>query len=116
MALSYTYNPFTKKLDVIPSTSTLVPYTGATGDVTLRAHNLAFSDNNGVVLGTGSDVNIKYTGTNWNFNVAQATGAIVFNPSGVNTDFDLTGSITSNLGNYYDGSFWIACRVYQRAI
>ena len=36
--------------------------------------------------------------------------------TGVNTDFDLTGSITSNLGNYYDGSFWIACRVYQRAI
>lgn len=30
-----------------------------------------------------------------------------------NTDFTLTGSVTSNLSNYYDGSFYISGRVYQ---
>ena len=31
----------------------------------------------------------------------------------VNTDFDLTASISASLSDYYDASSWIACRVYQ---
>jgi hypothetical protein len=33
-----------------------------------------------------------------------------------NVDFNLTGSLTSNLSNYFDVNGWICCRVYQRAI
>lgn len=32
-----------------------------------------------------------------------------------NTNFPLTGSKTSSLSNYYDGSNWVSCRVYQLA-
>ena len=28
-------------------------------------------------------------------------------------DFTLNGSKTTNLGNYYDGDYWVAWRVYQ---
>jgi len=35
--------------------------------------------------------------------------------TGANTDFDLEGSITVNLDNYYDASNWVAHRVYQDA-
>lgn len=37
------------------------------------------------------------------------------NSSAVNTDFELTSTITANLNNYYDVSGWVACRVYQSA-
>ena len=32
------------------------------------------------------------------------------------TEFTLTGSITSNQSDYYDGSNVVTCRVYQQAI
>jgi hypothetical protein len=32
-----------------------------------------------------------------------------------NTDFTLTGSQTSNVGNYYDSSLFVSLRVYQNA-
>lgn len=32
-----------------------------------------------------------------------------------NTDITLTGSVSSNLGNYYDASYWLSFRVYQEA-
>ncbi len=38
------------------------------------------------------------------------------NSSAVNTDFELTSTITANLNNYYDVSGWVACRVYQEAV
>ena len=30
-----------------------------------------------------------------------------------NIDFDLTGTQTTNLSNYFDANFWVSCRVYQ---
>ena len=33
--------------------------------------------------------------------------------TGVDTDFDLTGSVSENLDDYYDANNWVACRVYQ---
>ena len=33
-----------------------------------------------------------------------------------NTDFTLTGTITTNLSSYFDNEYWISCRIYQRAI
>ena len=33
-----------------------------------------------------------------------------------NTDFYLTGTITSNLNNYFDDDYWISYRIYQEAI
>jgi hypothetical protein len=38
------------------------------------------------------------------------------NSSSANTAFTLTGSKTSSLTNYYDGSNWVSCRVYQLAV
>lgn len=35
------------------------------------------------------------------------------NSSNADTDFDLNGSQTTNLSNYYDINDWISCRVYQ---
>jgi hypothetical protein len=35
--------------------------------------------------------------------------------AGANTDFTLTGSISTNLSNYFDANGFIACRVYQDA-
>ena len=32
------------------------------------------------------------------------------------TDFDLEGQVVANLDQYFDGDFWISCRVYQEAI
>ena len=32
-----------------------------------------------------------------------------------NVDFDLTGTQSTNLSNYYDENYWVACRVYQEA-
>lgn len=29
------------------------------------------------------------------------------------TDFDLQGTVTTSLSDYYDAGHWIACRVYQ---
>jgi len=37
------------------------------------------------------------------------------NTTGINTDFDLTGTQSINLSDYYDGSNWVSCRVYQEA-
>jgi hypothetical protein len=31
------------------------------------------------------------------------------------TDFELQGTISSNLDHYYDEQYWISCRVYQLA-
>ena len=36
--------------------------------------------------------------------------------TGANTDFDLTGTQSANLNNYFDDDFWISWRVYQQAI
>ena len=33
-----------------------------------------------------------------------------------NTDFDLDGSISANLGNYFNVDGWIACRIYQQGV
>ncbi len=35
--------------------------------------------------------------------------------TGANTDFDLTGTQSANLSNYFDADFWISWRVYQQA-
>jgi len=35
------------------------------------------------------------------------------NISNADTDFELTGSITASLSDYYDESNWVAVRVYQ---
>lgn len=35
------------------------------------------------------------------------------NVANANTDFNLTGSKSSSLTNYYDANYWISCRVYQ---
>jgi len=32
-----------------------------------------------------------------------------------NTEFNLTGKQDINLSDYYDGSFWVSCRLYQEA-
>ena len=37
------------------------------------------------------------------------------NITAADTEFILTGSQTTNLSNYYDGSYWVACRIYQEA-
>jgi len=29
---------------------------------------------------------------------------------------DLSGAVSANLEDYFDGEFWIACRVYQEAL
>ena len=38
------------------------------------------------------------------------------NATGAGTEFTLTATVTSDLDHYYDANYWIACRVYQRAI
>ncbi len=35
------------------------------------------------------------------------------NTSAANVSFTLTGTISSNLNNYYDVNKWVSCRVYQ---
>jgi hypothetical protein len=42
-------------------------------------------------FGAGNDVKIGYTGTYWDFNIAQATSAIRFNQSQLDTDFIVYG-------------------------
>ncbi len=37
------------------------------------------------------------------------------NTTGANTDFDLNGTQSANLSNYFDADFWISWRVYQQA-
>ena len=37
------------------------------------------------------------------------------NGENLNTDFDLEGSVTANLSNYFDANYWVSCRVYQQA-
>jgi hypothetical protein len=36
--------------------------------------------------------------------------------TGADTDFDLSGTISTNLDDYFDANFWISARVYQEAI
>ena len=36
--------------------------------------------------------------------------------AGANTDFELTATISTDLGNYYDVDNWVAFRVYQNAV
>jgi len=38
------------------------------------------------------------------------------NISPAGTDFNLEMNITTGLDDYYDGDFWVACRIYQEAI
>jgi hypothetical protein len=38
------------------------------------------------------------------------------NVANANTDFTLNAQVNSDLDHYYDASFWIAIRVYQRGI
>lgn len=38
------------------------------------------------------------------------------NSVAADTDFNLSGVVSTSLGDYFDGSFEIACRVYQEAI
>lgn len=51
------------------------------------------SDSNKISFGAGLDSNIGHTGTYWDFDIAQATAAVRFNPSGFNTDFQFTGDV-----------------------
>lgn len=53
---------------------------------TATKHLLA-KDSQDTYFGTGEDVFIEYTGSVWNFDVAQATSEIVFNNSSFDTDF-----------------------------
>jgi hypothetical protein len=60
-----------------------------------RTKNAYFKyDNSALYFGGGDDVFTQYTGTYWDFDVAQATTAIRFNQSNVDTDFSIgtTGS------------------------
>jgi len=36
--------------------------------------------------------------------------------TGADTDFDLEGEVSADLGDYFDANFEIACRVYQEAV
>lgn len=38
------------------------------------------------------------------------------NTTTAGTEFTLTASVITNLDDYYDETFWVACRVYQEAI
>ncbi len=38
------------------------------------------------------------------------------NTTGANTDFPLSGTVNTNLSNYYDGTFWVSVRVYQQGV
>ena len=38
------------------------------------------------------------------------------NITAANVEFTLSGFQAANLGHYYDGGNWVACRVYQNAI
>jgi hypothetical protein len=37
------------------------------------------------------------------------------NTSGADANFTLTGTITTNLSDYFDANWWVSCRVYQEA-
>jgi len=37
------------------------------------------------------------------------------NMTAADTEFTLSGSQSTNLSEYYDGSYWVVCRVYQKA-
>lgn len=53
-------------------------------------------DNSQIVFGTGSDFAIYYTGTNMVFDPLLTTSAIVFNESGLDTDFRIEGDTDAN--------------------
>ncbi len=38
------------------------------------------------------------------------------NITGANTDFTLTATKTTDLGDYFDANFWVSCRIYQQLI
>ena len=38
------------------------------------------------------------------------------NSSSADTKFTLSAAVSTGLSNYYDGSYWVACRIYQEAI
>lgn len=61
------------------------------------AHNFLGRDNVKTYWGTGSDVFIQYTGTVWDFDVALATTEIVFNNSGIDTNFRIESDNQANL-------------------
>lgn len=66
------------------------------------AGNLMFNDSGKVYFGTGKDVFTQYTGTYWDFDIAQATTAIRFNQAQFDTDFIVYGDtgamITADAG------------------
>jgi hypothetical protein len=37
------------------------------------------------------------------------------NATAADTEFTLTGTKSASLGDYFDASFWIACRIWQEA-
>lgn len=68
-----------------------------------------YVDPDAVGGGTGVDWANAYTSLNaWEMIDSDGTTA-------ADTDFDMQGTVTTSLSDYYDGSNWIACRVWQEA-
>jgi hypothetical protein len=55
------------------------------------------NDSSKHIFGTGNDFEIYYTGTNQVFDPVQSTSQIVFNESGLDTDFRIEGNAEANL-------------------
>lgn len=55
------------------------------------------NDTSKLFLGAGDDVCTTYTGTVWDFYVAQATSEIVFNNNAVDTDFRIESASNANM-------------------
>ena len=49
----------------------------------------------------------------YNYNSSSWETLTFNNSATVGTDFTLASTKTNSLSNYYDGSFWVTCRVYQ---
>lgn len=54
-------------------------------------------DSKKMIFGAGLDVHIQYTGTVWQFDIAQATTEIAFNDASFDTDFRVEGNGDANL-------------------
>lgn len=70
------------------------------GDLKLQSQSgdiHVLNDSQNVYFGAGKDALIKYTGTNWLFDIAQATTAIVFNESSFDTDFRIESDGNVNM-------------------
>lgn len=78
----------------ISGASTLYGFYMADTDTSIK-HLLA-RDSQKTYFGSGEDVAIYYTGTDWVFDAEQATNAYVFNSSGNNTDFNIEGDTDPN--------------------